>query len=236
MSVVLCLGDSLTAGSLGFSWLRALESRAEMSLFELINAGENGFTMEGLENRLKEFLEKETTPGILILEGGANDLLLPHMQSSGKSWDPFIRKLFRSGSPPAASAADFELCLKRIIRTAEAAGIRKTISCTIPCLGENLDSPLNRRREAYNRIIRGNSALCADTASLFEDILRARRNHSSHLFQSPEELERDALFIQREGMEELSRERGLHLTIDGAHLNERGASLFADEVERNLIH
>lgn len=230
---ILCLGDSLTAGTLGISWLEILRERPALQGWELINAGENGFTMAGLESRLTGYLEREDAPDILILEGGANDILLPHMQSAGRAWDPFIRRLLRHGSPPAASLSDFQNTLARIGETAERAGIGKTISCTIPCLGENLDSPLNRRREEYNRIIKRNSSLVADTAPAFEDILRSL-SPSSYLFETPEQLQEDALTLSSRGEEELCAKRGLRLTIDGAHLNSRGARIFAESVESSL--
>jgi lysophospholipase L1-like esterase len=233
-SRILCLGDSLTAGILGISWLEILRDRPALRSCELINAGENGFTMAGLASRLTAYLEKEDVPDILVLEGGANDILLPHMQSAGRAWDPFIRKLRRHGSRPAASLPDFSRTLAGIYETAERAGIGKVVCCTIPCLGEDLESPLNRRREEYNRILRESSDLVADAAAAFEAVLRPLPP-SSYLFQTPEELQEDAQTLSNRGEEPLCGSRGLHLTIDGAHLNGRGARIFAETVAKSLF-
>ena len=228
---VLCLGDSLTAGELGISWLNRLALRPSMKSYDLINAGENGFTLAGLECRLEKEQNKAPLPDILVVEGGANDILLPHMQTLGRDWDPFIRKLQRHGSHPASSDAEFEQTLKRILSIADSAGISTVICCTIPCLGEDLTSELNRKRQTFNRIIRENAPLCADPALRFERELLPFQPGSPYLFKTPEELPEDALAVRKEGAETLSRLRGLRLTIDGAHLNNRGADLFADELE-----
>ena len=231
---VLCLGDSLTAGNLGVSWLEIFKAEHRASNFELINAGEDGYTMAGLESRLNSFLEKGEIPDILILEGGANDILLPHMQSIGKSWDPFIRKLLRHGSRPASSLIEFEQTLKEIITLAGNAGISRICCCTIPCLGEDPGSPLNLRREEYNGIIRNVSPCLADTALAFETVLKSHSASSPYLFKTPDDLYKDSLVLQKFGESELCGKRKLHLTIDGAHLNRRGAQLFAETIAISL--
>lgn len=235
---IMFLGDSLTAGNIGASYLDLLRAEEDLAMFNLINAGEDGFTMAGLQLKLESYLKANNAPETLVLEAGANDLLLPYMQISGNTWDPFIRKLKRHGSTPSSSAHEFRRMSSTVLSTALDAGIAQVYVCTIPCLGENLDTDLNKHREEYNEILRelcheySNNlfnCICLDTALEVEPILADSysTSPSDWLFSNPEELQNDAQIIKEMGEETLCRERKLVLTIDGAHLNKRGAQVLS---------
>jgi len=236
MNTFLFLGDSLTAGNLGTSYLEILQNYPEMKNETFINEGEDGITIEGIRIKMESILNTGNLPDVLIIEGGANDLLLPHMKSTGHAWDPFIRKLKRHGSVPMESEESFRQGMTRVLSSAFDRGIQRVLTCTIPCLGENLSSPLNRQREKYNQIIRRVTeefreslyeCSCADAALLFEKELKQHQPGSDHLFRTPEELVGDAKQIQERGEEILCTRRKLRLTIDGAHLNRTGAACVA---------
>jgi lysophospholipase L1-like esterase len=236
MSKFLFMGDSLTAGNLGFSFLKLLQDSSVLMEHTLMNGGEDGYTLEGLRLKLEAFLTRNKLPDVLILEGGANDVLLPRMQSQGPEWDPFIRKLKRHGSVPAGDKASFRNTLRTILSAAFDSMIPRVMICTIPCLGEDLSSGLNLKREEYNNIIREacleyEQALfdcsCIDLAQRFEETLLPFQPGSPYLFKDPEALQHDALRILSEGENTLCSERKLQLTIDGAHLNSKGAELMA---------
>jgi lysophospholipase L1-like esterase len=241
MKNIMFLGDSLTAGNIGASYLEVLKAEKKLTMFNLINAGENGFTMAGLQLKLESYLKENNAPETLVLEAGANDLLLPHMQKSGSAWNPFLRKLKRHGSTPASSACYFRRLSSAILSTALDGGITQVYVCTIPCLGENLDTELNKHREEYNEILRDLcleysndlfNCICLDAALEVETILAGSR--SNWLFSSPEELQHDAQIIKEKGEEILCRERNLLLTIDGAHLNQRGARVLSSLIIKYL--
>ncbi|MDC7231835.1 MAG: SGNH/GDSL hydrolase family protein [Spirochaetales bacterium] len=253
---ILFLGDSLTAGTIGSSYFKLLTQNKILEEYSLINLGENGFTIAGLRVKLEHYLQSNKAPSILVIEGGANDLLLPHMQNQGLHWDPFIRKLRRHGSVPAASVSAFRTQLNLLLGSAMDGGIPVVLLCTIPFLGEDLTSGLNRKREAYNAVIRtacreSDSALfkcvIADLAAgaekiLSENVLEQKSDSDScgpeapgsWLFKAPADFERDALRIRETGEETLCRERGLRLSIDGAHPNRQGAALMASVLLKTL--
>ncbi len=238
MKSIVFLGDSLTAGNLGSSYFRILKESDELADAELINLGEDGFTMAGLLAKLESFLETEEAPDLLVLEGGANDILLPHMQSQGKAWDPFIRKLLRHGSRPAESEEEFRATVSALLDLAETRRIPGVLICTIPFITEDLSSPLNRKRIRYNSIMkdltdRRNGAMkivCLDMEGELAPLLGG----SPYLFRTPMELQDDAALIMEMGENEVCRQRNLTLTIDGAHPNRRGAELIAREMLKAL--
>ncbi len=198
-----------------------------------VNRGVNGATLSGVLEILKKERLKQTFPDRVIISAGANDLLFPHMQALGPEWNPFMQKLARHGSVPAADREEFKTLLEGL--AAEAAlWDCPFFFCTIPCLGENLESPLNGKKEDYNAMIRSfcreeESFKCIDGARSFEGALRPFQPGSSWLFRFPGDLIRDSKALARpEAEKELCRKRGLWLTIDGAHLNHRGAVLLAE--------
>jgi len=244
MKQLLFMGDSLTAGNLGSSYLALLGEYPEFQDCTLLNEGEDGYTIEGIRTKMESLPESRSLPDVLILEGGANDLLLPFMQSAGNAWDPFIRKLKRHGSVPLETEELFREGFGKLLSSAFDRGIKRVVTCTIPCLGEDLSSPLNRKREVYNRVIRDVTAEyqkalfscdCADPALAFEKMLNPFQPGSDYLFRTPADLQTDAERIHREGEESLCLERNLRLTIDGAHPNRSGAAAVAGVFREILI-
>ncbi len=86
----------------------------------------------------------------------------------------------------------------------------RLILATLSCLGEERDSRENRIRDGLNQIIHGLAA-----------------KHGCRLGRGGEAF--DAELEKGEGGD------GLSLTIDGVHINERGAGLYAREVSRVLF-
>ncbi len=233
MKKVLALGDSLIAGNIGESFL---EYSREIQRFKLINHGQDGAPLKGILRNLKSYLESQSTPDILILDGGGNDLLIPYMtRHHQKEWGPFFRKLARHGSIPVENRQEFRACLEEILNLIREAGIKHLILMTIPNLTENLTHPLNRQRHHLNREIRslqnsGGDELhihLADMGKATEAALLPLQPGSDWLFSSPADMAAAA-------PEEVSESRGLHLTTDGVHLNRNGAALLADELDRVL--
>ena len=225
------IGDSLTAGSLGIPYLKSLTLPPGT---RLVNRGRDGDTVAGVRDRLQAALQTDGA-SILVIQVGANDILLPEMARRGGLWTPFINQMISEGSVASPNPEDFESIYTGLITTAGAWGITQVIGVTIPPLGENLSSPRNRSRDQLNRRIRralaASGAALADVAEAFETALKAAPEHSDYFFSAPEEFITDLRQMRREkGTRTLCEQRGLHLTMDGAHLNETGAALMAQVI------
>ena len=227
------MGDSLIAGHFGASLMAHCPS---LGLLKLENHAQDGEPLKGVLRHMRTQLESRPAPDILLIEGGANDLLFPYMtEKHFEAWGPFFRKLARHGSIPVKDAEEFRSELKAGLSDAYAAGVKKIIVMTIPCVTENLDNPLNRQREVLNRMIRSVlqeekrefPPLLCDLGSLFEKALAPLQPGPDWLFSTPADM-------AAPWTEETVRERRLSLTIDGAHLNTRGAQLAAKELDRVL--
>ena len=80
---ILCIGDSLTRGQVGYSYLPFLTTQAKYK-----NAGKNGDTILCMTDRLKEILEGKQSADIdtVIVGIGTNDLLLPYLTGISPLW------------------------------------------------------------------------------------------------------------------------------------------------------
>ena len=80
---ILCIGDSLTRGQVGYSYLPFLKTQAKYK-----NAGKNGDTILCMTDRLKEILEGKQSADIdtVIVGIGTNDLLLPYLTDVSPLW------------------------------------------------------------------------------------------------------------------------------------------------------
>ncbi|MCK4286035.1 MAG: hypothetical protein KAX18_07520, partial [Candidatus Lokiarchaeota archaeon] len=114
----------------------------------------------------------------------------------------------------------------------------KIILTTLSCLGENISSPLNHKRRLVNDQIKDigskHGAYIADVSSFFDKILR-KSISSYNLIDHPLNLVFDYFRSKRMNwVEKISRKRRLVLTIDGGHLNSKGAIIYAIVISRIL--
>lgn len=226
------IGDSLTAGNLGIPFTRYFELPETT---HIRNRGLDGDTVIGVQSRLEDAL-REDNPDLLLIQVGANDFLLPEMAARGGSWTAFVDQMTARGSLPSSGAGDFAEKYADLIETASSWGINRIVCVTIPPTGEDLTSERNRVRRDYNRLILKAAADAgvelADAAKEFEEIL-IPVDTSDWFFGEPGDFTADVRRVRRDrGSMNLAEERGLYLTMDGAHLNEKGAELMANIITK----
>jgi hypothetical protein len=114
----------------------------------------------------------------------------------------------------------------------------KIILTTLSCIGETFNSQLNLKRRLVNDQIKkiGHSydAYIADVSSSFDDII-LNSSSSSYLLDNPVNLVID-YFRSKKSVwaDRVSRKRNLRLTIDGGHLNSKGAEIYCREISKIL--
>lgn len=81
---VVCIGDSLTYGNVGYSYFYFLYNYMG---YDYINKGKNGDSLRGLFSRLKKIVDNPNTDSDLYVIGiGTNDILLPYLRDSSPFW------------------------------------------------------------------------------------------------------------------------------------------------------
>jgi lysophospholipase L1-like esterase len=216
-------GDSLTSGVPGSSYVAILRERFPNDT--LLNFGKGNDTVVGLYRRISA-MPFDKPLDIAFLWIGVNDVpqtdRWPYRafhtllaQRRARNMDEF-RSYFR---------ATLNLLCDRAGRVIAASPALK---------GENLENHWNRRLADLAGLIKDVTAGCDRAAFLDLRAIFARElagwPGSDHVPKNPLRVLLDALTLRTDRqIDAEARERGLHLTLDGVHLNSAGAKLVAEE-------
>ena len=229
---VLFIGDSITKGTVGVNWIKQLARKNPDWYTE--NAGVNGETITLIGERLLDKLEKDPDYNVVFLQAGTNDLLIPYFSQKNFLFKKAGDQLIRRGYNPVVDPELFEEKLWSVVIHAKKISRAKIILCTIASLGEFPDTVLNVYRKKINEAIRKvalhTGCVLADPATRFENYLQRRNTRDFVLGSFVSATWTDKWNCCLGNADQLSRERRLHLTIDGVHLNSKGAAIFKDEV------
>lgn len=227
--MIACFGDSITVGSPGKSYIKYLKNKNEY-----LNYGKGGDTLLGVTNRIEKFL-LDSSCNKFIIEIGANDILLPFLKNHSKKWIPVVNSKERLGSIITVNKEDFIKNYEKLLCLLKDKEIKVV---TMPCLGENLESQLNKKVDEYNEMIKN---LCSNYRINLIDfnlwqkqIIKSSGNFSNYFIQkNPFYVTLDSLLTTYLNFTALiSKKRNLLLTVDGVHLNEYAAKGLANLIEK----
>ncbi len=232
MKKVMLFGDSLTLGRIGIAYRRYLSFPTEAR-------GIEGDTWTGVATRAKLYLSKRKPIEeiILVIQGGANDLLL--------SSRPQGERLINPKTPPRGDDEEFaEVFSEMLFAIEQEHPSISLIICSLPIIGENLESLLNEKRRQRNRLLEAlvshsASALWCDIATPLETIIigeQGQQRENLYFLDDINNFALDAAYIgdSEEKAAEISRNRNLLVTIDGIHPNGRGARAIAKALDTAL--
>lgn len=221
-----CFGDSITKGSPGVSYVQYLDDEQHH-----VNHGLGGDTLIGISKRVLDHMSHHDDAHY-VLQMGTNDLLLPFLLDYSKSWRLYVQRLHRRGSIPCKDVDDFEHRYHDLLQKLIASD-KKLILINIPCIGEDIDSPLNHKADQYNRVIQqaaNTYDICLVDFNASQKEVLKQHAHVDPFFISkdPKNIILDVLTTKSEKHRNtLSERRKLVLTVDGVHLNDKGALLLA---------
>jgi lysophospholipase L1-like esterase len=226
-SNILFIGDSLTEGKLGISFVDMIKHKYPGIYCH--NEGHGGDTLREIATRLAKILKKDKyNYSTIIIEAGHNDILLPHLILR---W-PVLRNKWLT------SASQFGIVLDQMLKTTISLTDAKIILTTLSCIGEIFGSQLNRERRLVNDLIAligyRYDAFIADVSSSFDKII-LNSNSSSYLMDNPINIVLDYFRSMKPvWADKISKKRNLKLTIDGGHLNSKGAKIYFREISKLL--
>jgi lysophospholipase L1-like esterase len=221
---IACFGDSLTRGTPGCSYFALLQGH--LPGHTLLNYGRGNDTVASLYRRISAG-RFEQPLDIAILWIGVNDVL----QTDGRPQRVFNTLI---GQPRARDTEEFRAYYQATLELLCAQASRVIVAS--PALkGEVLDNPWNRRLTELALVIQELTAGYAqaeylELRPLFVQVLE-NKPISNYLLTSPFRILWDMLMLRSaDQVDARARERGLHLTLDGVHLNSAGARLVAREL------
>ncbi len=216
-------GDSLTSGVPGSSYFAILRERFPEDT--LLNFGKANDTVVSLYRRISA-MQFDEPLDMAFLWIGVNDVL---------KTDRWLVRAFHTllAQRRATDMDEFRSCFRSTLDLlCEVAG--RVIVAPPALKGEDLENHANRRLADLGGLIKDATADCdqavyLDLQSVFARELAARQR-SEHVLKNPFRVLLDALTLRTDGqIDDKATERGLHLTLDGVHLNSAGAKLVAEE-------
>jgi len=216
-------GDSLTEGIPGVSYFNLLKEKMPDPEYVLKNYGKGGDTVKSLYRRIRK-LNIVTLFDISFLWVGTNDIFV---KVSGAF--PIIKTILKQ---PWARTTDefgryYQLLLKHLTRISA-----KVVTVPPLFLGEDLNNTWNRDLARLSEVIRKQSAGYENVSYLdLRDFfpVKPTPGRKGYVARRAGRVILDAAIpVNKEKVDRKSAKRGLHYTLDGVHLNSRGAQIVTD--------
>ena len=231
--IIACIGDSLTHGNIGQSWVDYL--REEFPNYVFLNEGINGNTAWQVLQRLDPILECK--PALIILMIGTNDALGSFDTDSG------LRYKKNNNLPEVPTLEKYKEQLPKLID--KIAIQSKVAICTLPPIGENMDSAVNKHVNEFNDCIelvatQKKISLLTVSDALWLDI--DSRTYSLKYEYNPKAIPLlrrifGGIFhhyLFKKSWNVIAKAKGQWILFDQIHLNERGAEIVY-KVVKNFI-
>lgn len=234
---VLIIGDSITEGKLGQSYLPGLKER--LPGVELVNLGLGGDTVFGMKKRAVRYLKRDSRFDVLVVVGGHNDVILPAFERMSLSYRMVARAMVARGSLPFEERKIFASCYASLIDMLRRLCSAQIVLSTLSCINENLQAATNLVRAGLNEEIRElashHNLQLADVAAAFDRQLDDGGGRNYFMDRVNTTFLQDSYYSKVPGaLERLSKKRGLRLTIDGVHLNSAGAAIYSEVLAESL--
>ena len=229
--MILYLGDSLTCGTVGHSYLTFMGPHAHK------NKGLNGDTTFGAWCRLQAYRRRPWYKDVetCVVEIGTNDILQPYMFRDSLIWS-LCYKSRASRKRWARTPDAFEALYREIVETLTRDG-KRVILVGLSVM-ELKDYPWEHLREENEQMRR----VGADYGAEFVDMLSLeererpvyRRDYKWGKTGFIRALDILTMVLLPFTKDKLSKARGLALTVDGVHFNSFAARLLAEQLEKIL--
>lgn len=230
VATVALLGDSLTHGTMSHNYVALLEERFRGRPFRFVNAGVNSDLAYNLHERMDGIIA--CRPDFAIVLVGTNDV---NALVSEEKLQSYIKE---QRLPMRPDAIFFRRQLNAVVRRLQTETAAKIALCSLPPIGEDLNSKPNQNVIAYSQII----AKVAETArvsylplreTLWKELAtrpsgRTPRDCSSGKYPITGAAVRHHLLGQ--SWDSIGERHGFHVLTDCLHLNSRGAGIVADLV------
>jgi lysophospholipase L1-like esterase len=230
--LVVCVGGSTVRGNVSFDFVDLLEKRLGAKGFQFKNAGVNGDYAYNVLRRVDSVVNLQ--PDFVTILIGTNDLIAT---ISG-----FFARITRWNKrlPHNASLEWYRGNLENIVSNLQERTRAKIALLSLSVLGEDLSSKPNQQVIKYNEVIKeiadkyGVNYLPINEEQV--KFLRYTQRKAGRAFKGTglffRAVLRHSLF--RQSFDDISKRNGLLLTIECVHLNSRGGTMIADQIEAFL--
>ena len=232
---ILFIGDSIVKGTQGVDWVKMIAKKHPE--WKIDNAGVNGETLNRIADRAVVKLA-QSDYDLVVFQAGYNDIMLPTFETRQGWFSKSYHHQLKLGNSPA-TIGDFEMLLRESVDYIKSVTKANVVLLNLSCINEDLNTETNKKVNTYNQVIRKiareyNCGL-ADIGQHFSNYLNKVETQDYLLENFINTAFLDSINCILGRADQLSESRNLHLTIDGVHLNSKGAAIFKEEVEKLLI-
>ena len=220
--VVACIGDSLTQGNLGVSWVDMLRKEFPQDVF--LNEGINGELTCQVIKRIEPILQCK--PEVVILMIGSNDVMGSFDKASGN------RYMIRNNLSELPTFSNYKKLLPELIDYLS--DVARVAICTLPPIGEYPDSEINIYIEKFNDFIKSmakkkNLSVLNVTDAMWDELDKRNypviNDYNPHISLIARRMLGGCIqhYIFKKPWDRVGRSKGQWLLFDQIHLGERGA-------------
>ena len=235
--IVVCCGDSITHGRIGYNWVEYLNKKNPGYIF--INAGINGDLTWNVYKRLNDIIKCK--PSIITLLIGTNDAMGSQTKKLGNDYI----KMKKLPKPPSNDwfKENYEKILLKLINNTDA----KIYPITLPWVGEDENSIISKIIGDQNDIIQ-------NLARKYElDVIQFNEKIKTELIEIAKDEDQSQFRYEIDykrmyriaravilyygfnySWNAISKKYGLYYSCDFIHLNDDGGSMLAKMVQKKI--
>ena len=229
---IVLIGDSITHGTVGYNYVKAIKKELEGETYEIINAGLNGDLTINILERIEDIIKCE--PDFITILIGTNDAIGSYSVKDRKN---YVKTKGARDSAEFWTLERFKEDYTKIIAKLKAETQAEIGVLSIPIMGEDLKDPVMENSIAHSEIIKEISKdLGVYYMPLNEQMIDYLKEHPSNQkyeYRKKLLLMIKALFAHYFGRswQHISIKNGFQLLIDNIHLSEKGASFVIELIE-----
>lgn len=234
--IMVCIGDSITHGTVSVNYVDMLTERLGPKGYELINAGINGNLAYDVTQRMDEIIA--CAPDVVTILIGTNDAY----GSMSEKLETFY--VDKNKLPQKPTEDFYRKHLVEICRRVKNETNAKVFLLSLPPLSETFTAPAFLRAKKYSRIVKeiaeAEGVVFIDLHEKMTDVILSRGGGSLEAPESDKFLDAvtDALVSYAffgKSLDEISAEKGFLVLTDYLHLNSTGAGIVADCIENAVL-
>lgn len=229
--VILCLGDSLTQGTLSCNYVDELSRRFKGKGYLLVNAGINGHLAYNALLRVKE--AAGCNPDFVTVLIGTNDA---NAVMSKEKEERYISKM---KLPRRPDKAWYRENLRELCRQLKSLTRARIALISIPPMGEDPKDPAYQRSKEYSAVVkevaREEGVAYLALFEGMEEFLKGRTTPIPYVFEDNGRLMDFTVYrhyLLGTSYDDISKSHGFLLLTDFLHLNCTGAGMVADMIEK----
>ncbi len=220
-------------GQISSNFIDVLAERMKKDGYRFVNQGVAGYEAYNVLADLDAAINLK--PDYVVVLVGTNDVTAT--LSPTIAW---LSRLTKKISQPH-TAQFYRETILQIVRTLKEKTSAKIGLISLPILGEDLESPPNQRIREYNALLKEitiqEQARYLPVYERQEEYLKNNQHEAGRTFESGIKSSIMLLirhYILRQSFDTISQKNGYMLVTDGIHMNSRGATFIAEEIESFL--